>query len=78
MAAGLSTALLVTGCAPAESQNTSPVPLRAQGVARVVPPADAPVSAVAQGVTAFGHELIPRIKAGAIEIDKQATPAAPA
>jgi len=57
MAAGLSTALLVTGCAPAESQNTSPVPLRAQGVARVVPPADAPVSAVTQGVTAFGYEL---------------------
>ena len=28
--------------------------------------------------TEFGRELIPRIKAGAIEIDKLATPAAPA
>jgi alkanesulfonate monooxygenase len=28
--------------------------------------------------TEFGLELIPRIKAGAIEIDKLATPAAPA
>jgi hypothetical protein len=28
--------------------------------------------------TEFGRELIPRIKAGAIDIDKRATPAAPA
>jgi serpin B len=48
----------VAGCGK-DPMPAAPMLLRAEGVARVVPPSDAPVADVVAGIAAFGYDLAP-------------------
>jgi len=50
---------LVAGCGSEPEQPAGPMELRAEGVAWVAPPADAPVAELVAGLAAFGHKLAP-------------------
>lgn len=52
-------AMVVAGCGN-DAAPAGPMVLRAEGVERVQPPADAPVAAVVAGIARFGYELAPR------------------
>lgn len=53
----VSVAAAMTGCASSRPAVEGMPSLRAEGVSRATPSADAPVEAVARGIAAFGYEL---------------------
>jgi serine protease inhibitor len=49
--------VVAAGCGSTAGDANLPVPMKAEGVARVTPSSDAPVAAVVNGMVAFGYQL---------------------